>query len=189
MTMSKKQFVKQCKPLLKLLSDAEFKFNSMLQSETDYKKVVIAKEALDNAFDRLINCYTQREESLVESARNSKDKNSLKAKVSNLQTRIDEYGEKYQSFLTERGKDINPGVAPSYQLPPHVPEVPAVIPVQSNAQSSISTTSSSAVLRKTLAKNKLDAKIAYEQKCLELEYQRQCQEAEIQYKYERSVAK
>ena len=136
MPMSKKQFIKQCKPLCKLLSDAEFMFNSMLQSETDCKKVVTAKEALNNAFDHLINCYTQREESLVESSRNSKEKNSLKARVSNLQTRLDEYGEKYQTFLTERGKDIKPGVALPFQVP-HVPEVPTVIPVQSTEQSSI----------------------------------------------------
>ena len=202
MPKSKNSFNKKLKDAVAKLNKTKARFDSAIKDQSTPQLVVSIKEELDNEFDCVCNLCIRRDESLVESARNNKEKCSVRAKVSNIDSDKVQYDEKYTAYMQAFTK-LSPS-APIVTDPP--PTVPVDIkPVLTNpfaglkedksmsGLSQSSTTSSiRAKLQKDLALKQLQAQAELqelENQRKQAEIQRQMKLAEIQFNYDLAIAR
>ena len=190
MPLPRKDFTKKLNKAVTSLNKLKARFDSEIQGQSTPQAIVSIKEELDNAFSHVYNLCVRRNESLVESSRNNKEKYSLKTKVDQFDYQKGIYDAKYNAYLNSSVNQASAHSVPSKVLP----AVEKTLDVKSvSNKSQFSTTSSvRAKLEKDLALQKLHAAAELEElenKRKEAEIKRRLEIAQLQYNYDMALAR
>ena len=97
---SKKQFDKKLKDAVAKVNKLKASFDELIANDNSTPQAVVSlKEDLDGAFAVVYSLCERREQSLVESSRNAKEKNTLVQRLDKVDAVRKKYTDKYNDFL------------------------------------------------------------------------------------------